>query len=221
MRKLRLGLTLAAFAAAGCLTVNVVVSFPAARLQSAADEIVLEIQEEKDEATSGGDWTDDYVLYASNGPVLYAQAGGSNIDIKVTNAKITASKRKMKQRFAAIKALKDRGAIGENLKGRVEIRNEGFGALSLQEKGKAKRTVSAENADRKALYMELLAANGIGKERMGDLEKIFSNSWYKAAEPTWFVRVGGAPEATDGRSMDVAPSEWITKVQWQKEQSGR
>jgi len=225
MRKLHLNLAAVVLAVAGCVTVNVVLQFPAAQLQSAADEIVEDVQQEKDEAASAEHWIDSYVLYASNGTELYAPAEDSDINIKVTNAKITALKGRMKQRFATIKALKDRGAIGENLKGHVETRVEGFGSLSMQEKGRAKRTVAAENADRKALYLELLAANNIGKERLGDLQKIFSNSWYKAARPTWFVRVDDAAEAAaaaeDGVLLDVAPRDWITKAQWEKEKRER
>lgn len=203
MIRLRVAAALVVLALAGCVEVNVVLNFPAARLQSAADEIVQEVQEGKEEASSGDHWMDSCVLYVANSDELYAPAEESDINIKVTNAKITALKGRMKQRFAAIKALKDRGAIGEGLKGYVEVRNEAFGELSLQEKGQANRTVSAENADRKALYLELLAANEIGKERLGDLQKIFSNSWYKAAQPTWFVR--------------KSAREWITKAQWEKE----
>ena len=221
MRTLRLSMTPAVLALAGCLTVNVVLHFPAAQLQSAADEIVKEVQQEKDKAVSGEQWTDRYVLYASNGTELYAPAEDSDIDIKVTNAKITALKGRMKERFAAIKGLKDRGAIGENLKGYVETRVEGFGSLSIQEKGQAKRTVAAENADRKALYLEMLAANSIGTERLGNLQKIFSSSWYRAARPTWFVRVDDTAGGPDGASLDVAPRDWITKAQWEKEKRER
>jgi len=191
---------------AGCLTVNVMVSFPAAQLQAAADKIVSEVQKtDSGGTTSRANWTNGVVLYASLSDDLYVTASEeSDININVTSAKIKALKDEMKQRFPAIKKLKDGGVIGENLSGYVEIRDEGFAGLGLKDKNEAKRTVSAENADRKALYLALLEANDIPEDRLPDLERIFAKSWYKESKGTWYVR--------------KTKKEWYTKKEWQKEE---
>ena len=198
---------------AGCLTVNVMVSFPAAQLQAAADEIVSEVQQ-----GVGGegvswrtDWMDDLVLYASASDDVYIQdeedKSDIDIDINITSTKIKALKKEMTERFPEIKVLKDSGAIGENLQGYIDIREEGFADLDLRKKNEVKRTVTAENTDRKALYLALLEANKIPAERLPDLERIFARSWYKQSKDNWYVR--------------KSKKEWYTKKEWQKEEDER
>ncbi|MFH0964753.1 MAG: DUF1318 domain-containing protein [Planctomycetota bacterium] len=190
---------------AGCLTVNVMVTFPAAAFQAAADQIVSEVQESPEGTNSRADGFEGLVLYASASPVLYAAAGESaSIDINISNAEIEAIKAQMKERFPAIKSLKDAGAAGENLRGYIEIRAEGLSSFSLEQKGEAKRTVAAENSDRKDLYLALLKANDIPPDRLSEVERIFARSWYKLAQDSWYVR----------RSPDF----WYTKAEWQKEE---
>ena len=196
---------------AGCVTVNVAVTFPAADLQMAADKIVGDIQEDTGESSSGRGSAGRAVLYACAGPLLLAQADEEppepGIDMTITNAKIDALKRRMTVRFPAVKALKNVGAVGEGLRGYLEIREQGFDVLALQQKGKAKRLLAAENQDRKALYLELLSANELPTERLPDLERIFARSWYRAAEKSWYLR--------------KTKESWITKEQWQKEREER
>jgi len=210
MKKSNPSLVLPVVLLAGCLTVNVMVSFPAAQLQAAADEIVSEVQEgvESEEVSFRAEWTDGdgLVLYASASDDLYVQAREeeSDIDVNVTSTKIKALKKEMKKRFPKIKALKDSGTVGENLKGYIDIRKEGFTDLDLKKKNEVKRTVKAENTDRKALYLALLEANRISAERLPDLERIFARSWYKQSKDKWYVR--------------KTKKEWYTKKEWQKEE---
>ena len=70
-----------------------------------------------------------------------------------------AIKQRMDQRVAAIDALKQRGAVGENNQGLLEAR----GALAAGEAA----TVAAENADRQAVYAALAAQTGSTAEAVG------------------------------------------------------
>ncbi|WP_438483245.1 YdbL family protein [Oleiharenicola lentus] len=72
-----------------------------------------------------------------------------------------AVKTRMKQRIAQIDQLKLKGAIGENNRGFVEVRAEAPDASSV---------VSAENADREAVYAAIAkqsntTADAVGKAR--------------------------------------------------------
>jgi uncharacterized protein YdbL (DUF1318 family) len=70
-----------------------------------------------------------------------------------------AVKQRMAQRLPQVDALKDRGAVGENNRGSLEAR----GPLSGAENG----TVSAENADRAAVYSALAQKTGSSADQVG------------------------------------------------------
>ena len=70
-----------------------------------------------------------------------------------------AVKQRMDQRVAAIDALKQRGAIGENNRGYLEAR----GSLS----GDESRLVPAENADRATVYAALARQTGSTADQVG------------------------------------------------------
>ena len=208
MKTMSLGAPVLVIALAGCLTVNVMVTFPEAQLQSVADEIVEDVQQDESAASSHFNGKGGPILYASASPVLFAQAPageeGGDINITVSNAKIQALKKKMKARFPVVKTLKDKGVVGENLSGYLEIRKEGFDALPIVEKSRAKRAVKAENVDRKALYLAVLEANERLPEELKSMERVFARSWYTQSKDAWFVR----------KTAEV----WITAKQWRKEQ---
>lgn len=68
-------------------------------------------------------------------------------------------KQRMAQRLAAVDALKEHGAVGENNRGFLEAR----GALSGQEGG----VVAAENSDREAVYAAVAQRTGHTPEQVG------------------------------------------------------
>lgn len=72
---------------------------------------------------------------------------------------LDAVKQRMVERRPAIRALKDRGAVGENNRGYLEVR----GALSSSESG----VVSAENTDRKEAYTTIAQQTGASAEQVG------------------------------------------------------
>jgi uncharacterized protein YdbL (DUF1318 family) len=67
-------------------------------------------------------------------------------------------KARMKQRLAKIDELKASGAIGENNRGFVEVRDGGGGAADV---------VAAENRDREAVYAAIAKQAGSSADRVG------------------------------------------------------
>lgn len=71
---------------------------------------------------------------------------------------LSTIKARMDQRLEQIDQLKASGAIGENNRGFVEARSDGDEAAAV---------VSAENADRKAVYAAIAAKAGSSAEQVG------------------------------------------------------
>lgn len=71
---------------------------------------------------------------------------------------LSAIKARMDQRLRQLDQLKASGAIGENNRGFVEVRDGGGDAASL---------VPAENADRQAVYAAIAAKAGSNAEQVG------------------------------------------------------
>ena len=167
-----------------CITVNIY--FPEATVKKAADEIVDEIR--KKEAK---DTTDPEAIKEGAGmsrragftlvPAVFAQEATT-----VSNPAIRALKDTMKRRFPSLKPLLDAGNIGENNKGLVDIRDEG--GLNLKDKAALRGLVKDENGDRMKLYAEVAKALNIDASQVGRIQKIFAESWNKAASPGWWVQ---------------------------------
>ena len=80
----------------------------------------------------------------------------------------------------------DAGNIGENNKGLVDVRDEG--GLNLKDKAALRGLVKDENGDRMKLYAEVAKALNIDASQVGRIQKIFAESWSKAASPGWWVQ---------------------------------
>ena len=160
-----------------CITVNIY--FPEAAVKKTADEIVDEIRK-KDESIK-----EESRMFRSAGfdfvPVVFAQE-----ETKVSNPAIRALKDAMKQRFPSLKPLFDAGYIGENNNGLVDVRDEG--GMNLKDKAALRGLVKDENSDRLKLYAEVAKALNIDAGQVGRVQKIFAESWNKAASPGWWVQ---------------------------------
>jgi len=51
------------------------------------------------------------------------------------------------------------------------------------------RLVDQENADRQALYAEIIRANNLDASKMGELQKLFANSWRDRSSPGWSIQL--------------------------------
>ena len=82
------------------------------------------------------------------------------LDMKVTTPAIEKLRAALTAHSEMLAPFKTKGAIGEGRDGLLAVRDlEGTG-LALLEKKKARELMAAENADRRALYREILLANG-------------------------------------------------------------
>ena len=144
----------AAITVAGCITINVHVSFPEAQFQEMADRIVDEVQGHLDGAPDVGPEGALPARHIASWSFI-SLAYADDIDITVENPEIEAIKEKMKRNFEEYKPFKNNGSAGENLRGYLMERLDGSEELSLDKEKQLRKLIQRENADRKDLYLAL------------------------------------------------------------------
>ena len=175
-----------------CVTVNIY--FPAAAIQKAADQIVDDVRKipEQTPGQTPEKTPDqpqdkksllDRLRFVDLGP---AEAEAAAVDVNVSTPAIRALKASMSSRFAQLQPLYAKNAIGETNTGLVEARDAG--ALSLKEKADLSRLVDQENADRRALYSEIIKANNLQPAQLGEVQRLFANSWRDKSSPGWWIQ---------------------------------
>jgi uncharacterized protein len=171
-----------------CVTVNIY--FPAAAIQKAADQIVDDVRnipepapgpkpEQKPDKSS----LLDRVRVVRLGP---AEAQAAAVDLNVSTPAIRNIRASLANRFPQLQPLYAKGAIGETSTGLITARDTG--ALSLKEKADLNRLVEQENADRQALYTEIIRANSLDSGQLGEVQRLFANSWRDKSAPGWWVQ---------------------------------
>ncbi len=96
-----------------------------------------------------------------------------------------AVKARMNQRLSQVDQLKASGAIGENNRGYLDVRDGGGDAASV---------VSAENRDREAVYAEIAKRAGSSAEQVGKARarQIAANSasgvWLQREDGSWYKK---------------------------------
>jgi uncharacterized protein YdbL (DUF1318 family) len=48
--------------------------------------------------------------------------------------------------------------------------------------------VEQENADRMALYNEIIKANNLQPAQLGEVQRLFANSWREKSLPGWWIQ---------------------------------
>lgn len=175
-----------------CVTVNIY--FPAAAIQKAADQIVDDVrktpeqkpdqtpqQKPEDQKDKSSLW--ERLRFVGLGPT---EAYAATVDVNVSTPAIRGLKASMASRFPQLQPLYGKGAIGETNNGLLAIRDTG--ALSLKEKADVNRLVDQENADRQALYAEIIRANNLDAGRLAEVQKLFANSWRDKSSPGWWIQ---------------------------------
>lgn len=167
-----------------CITVNIY--FPEATVKRAADEIVEEIRKKdaKDKIAPEAIKEESRMFLPAGFafvPAVFAQD-----ETNVSNPAIRALKDAMKQRFPGLKPFFEAGNIGENNNGLLEVRDEA--GLNLKDKAALRGLVKDENGDRVKLYAEVAKALNIDSGQVGRVQKIFAESWIKAAASGWWVQ---------------------------------
>jgi uncharacterized protein YdbL (DUF1318 family) len=171
-----------------CVTVNIY--FPAAAIQKAADQIVDDVRkipEQKPEQSPEQKPDKSSLLeqfrFLRFGPT---EAQAAAVDVNVSTPAIRALKASMANRFPQLQPLYAKNAIGETNTGLVEARDTG--ALSLKEKADLTRLVDQENTDRRALYNEIIKANNLQPAQLGEVQRLFANSWRDKSSPGWWIQ---------------------------------
>lgn len=177
IRPLTLSVAVAA-ALTACITVNIY--FPAPEVREAAEQIVEETW------GSGGATSDAAEPEGSSWLGLFgpATAHAQDADINVSTAAIRALKESMKARSEELKPFLNGGSVGIAKDGMLAVRS--LDDVSLRDKATVRRLVDAENRDRESLYKEIAKANNFGDDRVGDIQRIFAETWIAKAEPGWW-----------------------------------
>jgi uncharacterized protein YdbL (DUF1318 family) len=166
-----------------CITVNIY--FPEATVKQAAEEIVDEIRK-KDAEKSGQEAVKKLASLPDPAPFSFVPGAYAQEATSVSTPAIRALKEAMKNRFPALKPYFDGGNVGETNKGQLEVRDEA--GLNLQAKAALRNLVKDENGDRTKLYAEVAKSLNIEASQIERIQKIFAESWIKAAAPGWWIQ---------------------------------
>lgn len=170
---------------AACVTVNIY--FPAAAIQKAADEIVEDVRGTKDQKQPEEKKNDKQSsLLDSIKKIIGPSEAYAQINIEVSTPAIRSLKQAMKDNYPQLKNFYDKGAVGENNMGLLELRDTG--SLNLKEKADLNRVMAQENNNRNALYSEIMRANKLAADSLPKIQKIFANSWRDKSQPGWWIQ---------------------------------
>ncbi len=173
-----------------CVTINIY--FPAEEVQRTAEQIVDDIRQNPPQSKIH---SHRFALLPrllqrveiSLGPaVAHAQS-----ETTVSNAAIRSLKDRMRSRNSQLVPYFSAGAIGENNRGFLEIRDTA--SLDLKSRAELSRLVDAENNDRRQLYNEVARALNIDPGQIGRVQSIFAEEWQRSAGSGWPIqRADGA-----------------------------
>jgi uncharacterized protein len=161
-----------------CVTVNVY--FPAKEVERRAGDIVDDIRRDQPAAPAApqslltpfpGGWSFTGTAWAQKEPESPA---------------VSALKKQIRERFPRLAPLYQKGSVGENNQGWLEIRE--VSTLSPAEKNEVKPLVDSENRDRRALYLEVAKSMNIAPDQLIKVQRIFAEKWQQSASPGWWVQ---------------------------------
>jgi len=185
---------LSAILLTACVTINIY--FPAAAAEKAADEIIKDIQnnapqqmEPKPKASLPDLQVSVYQLIDTALNIVVSPAQAGDVDMAIDSAEISRLRAAMQTRFASLQPLYAMGFIGIQHDGMLaipEIEN-----VPLKDRNQVNKLVSAENADRQALYQAIANANG-HPEWTAQIKSTFADRWVNNAQPGWWYQSSGS-----------------------------
>ena len=125
---------------------------------------------------------------------------------------------KMRDRQPQLNELKKAGAIGEDNRGYVALR-ESPSLADAEKKNEAQKLMAAENDDRKALYREIARANSDSGATLTVVERVYAQRRLMRAGTGEVVQLPPAGEDFDAFKASAAgkklgdackPGEWVT-----------
>lgn len=180
-----------------CVTVNIY--FPAAAAAKAADSIIQDVWHEQGSnapvpplsmvephSSSSTFGPRQIMLALLNG--LSSTAHAQSVDFSISSPQIEQIKDRMAARFSRLRPLFDSGAIGLTDNGYLAIRDAA--AAPLAQRAQISALVHAENADRKALYQAIAAANH-QPGWFNNIQSTFAQRWVAQAQNGWWYQSGG------------------------------
>lgn len=124
----------------------------------------------------------------------------------------------LRNRSGDIQALKNKGIVGENNRGYLEVRDPDK-KMTPNERNEAQRLVAAENKDRKALYQEDARLEKERNVSVSFVERTYAMERLKRARPGDVFQLPPAGEdleafkaSEQGRKLgaECAPEAWVT-----------
>ena len=112
----------------------------------------------------------------------------ADYDLKEITSQVKAALDNRRERFNELQELKQRGIVGENNRGYVELLTEAKAYRDL---------VDAENADRRLIYKTIVQQNNLADSELEKVEKAFAQVQKEKADP--------------GDKIQDADGNWVTK----------
>jgi len=196
---------LAPIAVVSCVTVNIY--FPAAAVEKAADQIILDVWHQQGgaaEATKAATTPpaaknsgaknehsalDPRRIVVTALSAISGEAHAQNVDFNASSPQIEQIKARMASRFGELRPFLDSGAVGLTGDGLVAVHDAN--AASMAERARMNQLVNAENKDRKALYQAIADANN-QPGWAGQIQKTFAERWISQAQSGWWYQSGGS-----------------------------
>ena len=116
---------------------------------------------------------------------LFSQFAAAQANLEINTPAINSLKSAMAARHVQITAHYNSGAVGIGRDGGVHLRDAN--AVPLPQRAQVTGLVTAENADRTALYKEIARANA-KPEWEGEIRSTFAARWIEKAQAGWYVQ---------------------------------
>jgi len=117
--------------------------------------------------------------------LLFAGNAWSQANLEINTPAIAALQASMQKRHAELAPLFASGAIGLTRDGSIALRDPN--AVPLPQRQQVNGMISAENADRAALYREIARANG-KPEWESEIRSTFAQRWIDKAQSGWYFQ---------------------------------
>jgi len=160
-----------------CVTINIY--FPAEKVESVAGKIVDDVRGKKKPPAEKKPSSDkDSRLLEKTLLAFTCSTAYADETLTVSNPTIRALKQRMRDRYTRMKPFYEKGFLKEGDDGYVKMKK--VGGLGLKQTRDLKSLVSAENADRKKLYMEIARALKIDPSQVNRIGNIFGKEWQRS-----------------------------------------
>jgi len=154
----------------GCMVANFYVTFPQKDLEKAAQQLEFDVQKASPPAKGGHSMIDLRGFWEPQ--TLFAQVVTS--EPKISSSAIDEAKARRNGRIPNVQPFKNKGAVGENNVGLLEI--VPGASLSSAEAFQLQKLVRDENRDRMLIYQEFIKINNMTKADLKRVQAAFAKT---------------------------------------------